>query len=913
MDGADDRWRRADELFAAALDLDDGERADFLARECAGEPQLERDVSLLLRLATSAAGLPGRTAIDALIGDGGAEDVPLGSSVGSFRLVSELGRGGMAVVYLAERTGGEFEQRVAVKIMHAGGGGATGMPLRFARERQILARTSHPNIARLIDGGSTPDGRPYFVMEYVAGRPIDVHCDALRLSVAARLDLFRQVAEAVAYAHRNLIVHGDIKPSNILVTADGVVKLLDFGLARVFEPGEAGELTIAGCRFMTPAWASPEQIEGAPLTPAADVYQLGLLLFTLLTGRAPYATDTSDPQRLRRAISEEAPSRPSLVVTRPRADAAAPTPEALGVLRRSSPAALRRQLAGDLDNIVLMALRKEPDRRYPSAAELADDIGRFAGNLPVRARPDTWSYRSAKFVRRHRVAVVAAGIIAASLVASSVVATLQARRVAAERDRAERVVSILIDLFESSNPTMDPDGGSLLVRDFLRDSEERILRQVEADPETSARLRDVLGQVYNVRGEYPRAEALLEQALDQQTALTGLVDPTAAAMFHRLAFVRSQTLGPAAEPMLRESLELQRRVHGARSVEEAQALHDLAAVLTDPAERGEMITAALDIRRERLPAVHRDIASGLNQLAIHHFQAQRVAEAARYFEEALAMMRELRMEANPHYLTVLQNLATTYTHLGDLDRAEELLITAVERRRELLGDRSPDLATSLNNLCSVYGAKREYARAREILAEAISIYRDAYGPSHVFVANALRNMAMLAMFEGRYEEALQSIDEAIASQRGFDLEDTATVAHLEVQRASILLDLGRMDEARRSLERWHDVLERLTPDGGRELADAKVALARVELAGSNPERAEPLLRDALAFRESNLGPDHGWTAEARAGLGLALAGQGRTAEAEPLLRASAAIYRDFGYGDPVFRQRIERGLAAFDR
>ncbi len=426
--------------------------------ECEDDDELLGLVTRVLAHADADASLPGHAAgvdgIESLLPDQEEDPGEPGGTVGNFRIVREVGRGGMAVVYLAERADGEFRQQVALKLIKRGVD-TDEVLRRFAQERQILAEASHPNIARLLDGGTTDDGRPYFVMEHIDGRTIDRYCDDNRLSIRERLTLFTQVAEAVAYAHGNLIIHRDIKPSNILVTADGVVKLLDFGIARYLEPhGEGASATVTRRRFLTPAWASPEQVRGAPVTTASDVYQLGLLLYRLLTGRSPYRTDSGEADALEQAICSETPTPPSTAVTHES------TVEAISHERATSPSALRRLLAGDLDNIVLMALRKEPERRYASVAQFADDLRGYLTGLPVRARADTLGYRLSKFVLRHRIASGFAAVAVASLVVLAVTLAVHAGRIARERDRANleaaaasEVSEFVTGLFKVSDQT----------------------------------------------------------------------------------------------------------------------------------------------------------------------------------------------------------------------------------------------------------------------------------------------------------------------------------------------------------------------------------------------------------------------------------------------------------------------------
>ena len=405
----DDLWSRADRILDEALDRSNAERPAYLDHACAGDAELRGLVDRLLADAEAAdpsldRGVGGSLLAEAVDSALGQEATLAGSVVGRYRIVGEIGRGGMAIVYLAERADAEFRQQVALKLLKRGVD-TDEVVRRFEQERQILAAASHPDIARLLDGGVTDDGRPFLVMEYVDGKPIDEYCDDRGLTVDERLRLFLRVGHAVADAHRNLVVHRDIKPHNILVTADGNVKLLDFGIAKVLEPGPGGsELTRTRTTFLTPAYATPEQVAGGPITTASDIYQLGLLLYRLLTGRAPYRLSSLDSEDLRRSVCESVPARPSSTTgpRKPERSEDEPGIEDCSRLRGTSPRGLRRRLAGDLDNIVLKALRKEPERRYDSAAQLVADIENHLAGRPVTARADTVWYRVSKLVSRHR-------------------------------------------------------------------------------------------------------------------------------------------------------------------------------------------------------------------------------------------------------------------------------------------------------------------------------------------------------------------------------------------------------------------------------------------------------------------------------------------------------------------------------
>jgi eukaryotic-like serine/threonine-protein kinase len=445
-------WQQLKTLFHAALDLDPAERAAFLETACDGDDDLRNQVNKLLASHDE----PGDFLVSpALLSTGGNSadnqvqsvepEERAGQRIGAYEIIREIGDGGMGTVFLAVRADDQYRKQVAIKLIKRGMD--TDMILRrFMMERQILANLEHPNIARLLEGGSTADGLPYFVMEYIEGKPITEYCDAERLTTAQRLELFREVCAALHYAHQNLVVHRDIKPSNILVMAGGVPKLLDFGIAKLLSPGWATETeaTASIVRLMTPDYASPEQFKGLSITTASDVYSLGLVLYQLLSGHRPYYVGNRVPEEIAQMILREEPLRPSAAIVRnapvntnEQAEQVRITPESVGRTHEGSIEKLRRRLSGDLDNIVLKAIRKEPGRRYASVQEFSDDIRRHLEGLPVIASPDTLSYRAGKFVRRNRTGVLAAAIVIITLLSATIVTTWQARVARRERDRAE--------------------------------------------------------------------------------------------------------------------------------------------------------------------------------------------------------------------------------------------------------------------------------------------------------------------------------------------------------------------------------------------------------------------------------------------------------------------------------------------
>ena len=486
-----EHWRRVKEIFDAAADLGPSERGALLDKSCDDDTALRREVESLLHSDASADGFiesPVAEVPRDMIDRDGEEKFAIGRQFGAYKILREIGRGGLGSVYLAARADEQYEKQVAIKLVRRGLD-TEDILRRFRNERQILAQLDHPNIARLIDGGTTDQGLPYFVMEYVEGETILAYCDARNLATAERLKLFRKVCAAVTYAHQNLVIHRDLKPSNILVGSDGEPKLLDFGIAKVLsaETNESFTLTMPALRVMTPEYSSPEQINGGNITTTSDVYSLGVLLFELLTGEQPYCLKSRTPDAIAHAVTAQEPTPPSTAISRD----------------QKSQVRNLKSLRGDLDNIVLMAMRKEPARRYASVAQLSEDIRRHLEGLPVIARKDTVGYRTVKFVRRNKIGVVAAALILCALIAGIVSTAWQARRavmqarIAAEqRDRAEkqaakagRVTTFLQNVlgfsdpsWASSNPNRKRDA---TISEALIEAQHRAEKELLTNPKHS--------------------------------------------------------------------------------------------------------------------------------------------------------------------------------------------------------------------------------------------------------------------------------------------------------------------------------------------------------------------------------------------------------------------------------------------
>jgi serine/threonine protein kinase/tetratricopeptide (TPR) repeat protein len=761
--------------------------------------------------------------------------------IGPYRLLGELGHGGMGTVYLAARADEQFQMRVALKIIR--GADSAEVVRHFKRERQILASLDHPNIARLLDGGTTDDGLPYFVMEHIEGQQILDYCDSRSLPVTERLKLFQSVCSAVQYAHRNLVVHRDIKPGNVLVTLDGSPRLLDFGIAKLLNPELVGEAPTATAIHMTPAYASPEQVRGERITTASDVYSLGVVLYELLTGRHPYRLGSGHPLDVLRAIAEQEPEKPSTAVARrkgePRtiveathtrdatrtappapdvptaqpAGPSGPTAEAAARTREGTPEKLRRRLRGDLDNILLLALRKEPQGRYDSVEAFSNDIRRHLERLPVRARKPTAGYRAGKFVRRHAAGVSASLALAVLLVGFAVAMAVQSARVARERDAAEkeraaaqrerataqRVSAFLVDLFKVSDPG-EARGNTVTAREVLDKGAAKIAIELKDQPEVRATLMDTMGYVYRNLGLNDKAIPLLQEALETRRAVLGSEHPDVAMSLNNLANALDDNGDYAgAERLHREVLAMRLKLFGKEHPDVASSMNNLANVLYN---RGDYAGAALlhrqalAMERRLLGSEHPDVAMSLNNLAnALYAKGGASAEAESLSREALAIWRKVHGNEHPLVARTLNNLAAMASERGDFAGSESLSREAIATGRKVMGSQHPQVGLFLETLAETLCREEKPAEAEPPAREAIAIFKKALPNGHPYIAVTQSVLGGCLVLARRYPEAetlLRDSYAALAASAGPGSPETRTA----LQRMVTLYDAwGQPDKA----------------------------------------------------------------------------------------------------------------------
>jgi eukaryotic-like serine/threonine-protein kinase len=787
----------------------------------------------------------------------------MGDRIGPYRVLRTLGVGGMGEVYLAERADAQFEQQVAIKVVH-GGALAVSMHSRLKLERQILAQLDHPNIAHLLDGGALPDGSAYLVMEYIDGEAIDVFCDLHCLDINARLKLFQTVCAAVHYAHQNLIVHRDLKPSNILVTGAGIPKLLDFGIAKLLDDRQAARHTLAvtqaDIRIMTPDHASPEQVRGKAITTSSDVYVLGVLLYRLLCGTSPFFISSMRLSEIERAICEKDPPPPSQMVS---ADEL-PESKLIAESRGTSTKRLRRALDGDLDNIVLMAMRKEPERRYGSAEQMASDIQRFLEGKPVIARRDTVSYRTSKFVKRHWLPVSAAAAATFMIIAFSVTTYEQSVRIAAERDRAaqqreraeheraraEEVSSFLVNLFKLSDPE-ENRGNQVTARELLDSGAKRLEAGLQDQPKTKAALLSTVGAVYDSLGQYKDALPILDEALHLQGPSHD------GSHIDTLLEVASARIGtgdlPDAEPPLQDALHISQSEFGAKSIESGRTLWALGRLRLQQGRFGEakdlFVQSLAILQTDNAPQT--DISSLLDDLAKVYNRTQQWELAKQTYERALEIDRRVLGDDHPRVAQHLENLAIVVQNMGDLAQAETLYRDALGRMEAAYGERHPETAITKGNYGLLLQREGRLTEAEPLLRDAVAIRLALLGPDNYKVGYARVSLAMLlhdkgdlVASESEFRQALAIYDKSLPANHQYRASLLMHFARLLVDRNKSAEALTKSEE---SIKIWTTTSPATNPQTALAHAIHAYALEHLDklpLAAAELDAAVPVLTKA---------------------------------------------------------------------
>ncbi len=930
-------WKKAEELFGTCVDMPEDERAEWLDQACGDDAALREVVEDLLagdRIQDPVAPTLERAAADV---GAGREDAWVGREIGAYTLTAKIAAGGMGVVFRGRRSDTAYNQEVAIKLLTSSL--VTGeLRRRLLVERQILANLNHPNICRLLDGGETDEGVPFLVMELIEGEPITDYCDRRQLGLHERVELARQVCDAVQFAHRNLVVHRDIKPGNILVTADGTPKLLDFGIAKLLDPvaaGASGHTTIEGFRLLSPRYASPEQVLGGAVTTASDTYSLGMLLYELLCGSDPFGRDHASATTGGRlpAPDFEHPARPG------RRLAQLEKAEELARLRGHSARGLAGALKGDLETILMKALRAATEHRYVTARELADDLERYLDSRPVLARPPTAGYLVSRFWRRHRGASVAAVVAVLSLVVGIGAATYglvearQAERVAAEEARsAESVAGFLVGLFEEANPNVSA-GEPRSVHELLDIGAGKVAEELADSPLVQIDVLETLSSAYKSLDDLDAASALFERMLTlRREYAPDDIEPQVVILSQLGDIARMNEDLATARQYLGEAMAL----HEARIGEPTESLSDttnnLALVLEHSGEHDEamaMMKQSLAIRQALYEAPHGKISTGLHNVGWLLSRNGDLAEAERYLQDAIDMRIAVYGEVHPRVgittmvLSRVQSLrgnleaaaasaqkahdiaTTVYPEghveialtlyevgvarekFGALKEANEIYRQVAELDREGSGAISNDLAFSLKAVGRTWVDLGRYPEAEAVLTESLSIFDQLQQDTVRSQFDGNTQYARMLVRSGRPEAALEHL--------GVDIDETVANpgarmwVERQIVRTEALVALGQLDEARRVIDATLAAIRERPEEERSRYPEALHEKARLELVSDQPTEAEQLLRSALEIYALKWGDDYWPAALARADLARAACQQGDAARAGEILSATVPV------------------------
>lgn len=831
-----DRWQRLQSLFHEAAELPPSARQEFIASRCGSDHQLAAEVAAMLEHDSHGGGILDRnltqTARENLI-----DAAPVAKEFGAYRVVRVLGEGGMGVVYLAERT--DLHTQVAIKLLRD----AWLSPARrerFASEQRTLAQLNHPFIARLYDASVLTDGTPYFVMEYIDGLPVTAYCRAKHSSIKQRLQLFRSICEAVQHAHSHAVIHRDLKPSNILVKDDGSVSLLDFGIAKQIESLELQvDQTMTGLRLMTPAYASPEQVRGDRIGISTDVYSLGVILYELLAGELPFDLSNLTPAEAVSIIAEYDPGKPSAAFKR-------------AMSRNAGTDELSSAAWSDLDVLCLTAMHKDPSRRYHSVEALIRDLDHYLDGEPLEARPDTWSYRATKFVRRNRSGVATATVVFALIIAMASFFTVRlakARDAAlAEAARTERIQSFMTSLFQGGDPSAGPNDNLRVVT--LLDRGLQQAQSLSAEPKVQADLYQTLGSLYENLGNFDQANSLLNSALNLRKSLYGPDSPQAGDALVALGLLRDdQAQLPEAERLVREGLEVEKR---------------------------------------HLPPTHPTVAKATTGLG-------KILEDRGSYDAAIGVLNEaVRLQttagpATPEFASSLYELANCHFYAGHYDTAESLNQRLLPIDRQIYGDRHPRVADVLVNLGAIRHDLGHYREAEQFERQALDIAQTWYGKDNPETASDLTILARTLVFENRYDEAISLLQRSLEIKERVYGKMHPSVASSLNELGNTAVRQGNYDAAVKHFTRMLDIYHAIYGQQHYLIGIATSNLAGAYAGKKEWSRAEELFRQAVQIFTQTQSPGHINTGIARTKLGRTLLRERRYGEAETESRGGYEI------------------------
>jgi serine/threonine protein kinase/Flp pilus assembly protein TadD len=812
-----ENWHKIKAAFAEASVLAPDDRLDFARRQFSSDAAAFDELKKLLDSLDDAAEFFEEPIF-------AADRSYAGQKIGNYRIVREIGRGGMGVVLLGTREGGEFEQQVAIKILKRGID-SDEIVDRFNQERRILASLHHSNIAGLLDGGTTDAGLPYFVMEFIDGLPLMRFCEQNGASESVKIRLFREVCSAVSYAHTRLIVHRDLKPSNILVTADGLPKLLDFGIAKLLDEGNGARLTQTSNRMLTPEYASPEQVRGDPITTASDVYSLGVILYELLTGKLPYNFKTRSAEETFRLICDEDP-----------------IPMDRTTVARIDP---------DLKNIVLFALRKEPERRYSTVEAFSNDIDRFTNGLPISARRNTFKYRAQKYLKRHTAAAIASLLVILTVILGIAATLRQARIAQAEKVRSQTVSTFLQNMLDNWDPeatNLSEQDREITVKDVLDSASDRIANgELSDQPEVRAELEEIIGNRYMVLGKYDLAEKNLRDSVDLTTGLYGESDiRTNKVMGEWASLLMSKSDFADSEAVFRKVLPILKSesAKGNVDVEEVVLrMSDFAVLRRAQGDSKEAETILREVvALQPLSTFPKDknptaVLDGMSTLALTLSDQGRVSEALVMEHQVMAALEENGLAHTPTYGYSLTGIGGYLCQQGKFSEADDALRRAEAIYRGVFAADHLSIGDNLRIQADSLYLQGNYPAAEAKIDETLRIYRKSSGPKYINLPIAMTIKGSILAKTGRTAEAEQMLREAVALRAESMPENHFLVAMAKMALGDFLTSRGRYDEAEQLLLKSFESLKVSQAPESPRLSLARSYLINLYQAWNKPELA----------------------------------------------------------------------------
>jgi len=915
-------WQKINDIVDTALDLDKEERATYIQKQCKRNKALKKQVTELLASieeSENAKYLEGTDAFPHNLARDLSQDeqkapgsAMIGKTVGKYKILELIGHGGMGSVFKANRADEAYDKQVAIKILRRGMDTPSNIA-RFKRERNILANLDHPNIARLLDGGITQGGLPYLVMEYVQGTSLLTYCNNHQLSVPERITLFKAVCQAVQHAHKNAIIHRDLKPSNILVTDEGTIKVLDFGIAKLLDSNDQHSeqfRTRTGARMLTLSYAAPEQLESTAITTATDTYVLGILLFELLAGKHPFNIKKKAFTEIAQTIRKKMPDKPSV-----KFEGLKPSEQqSIAQSRNTTPSALSRKIKGDLDAIVLKALRKEPQTRYNSTDQLLEDLRRCENDLPIVARKDTIRYNTSKFIKRHKTGItVAAGFFL--LVTSFIVfytwkITQERNKAQIEAQKAKEVSAFLTDMFRASNPNYNPKD-TVTAATFLKRGQERI-DQLKDQPEVQAKLLDVMGRAYNELGRFDKAKPLIQKSLQLRKSHFGESSIEYAQSLDA-SVIRQRLMGnfAKAESLTRQSLsiikakdkdniklltnglnelglildqrgkyqeadsaysivlEMQQQIYEPNNPTLAHTLNNRAGVLRKLGEyqkAEKLYRQALTIWKEKHGDIHPSTSMGYNDLAIALNVQGKLAQAESLYKKALAIDKKLYESPDRHIAQSHNNIGTFYGQQGEYQKAKPHLEKSLRMRRKIYDNQHPRLAESLNNLARLHLELEDQEKARPFITEALEVDRANFGNEHPYVASDLSTLALIEKESGNYEQAEHYYQRSLAIFEDILPGDHRKIGELLMNLGEVLTLQDKTDKALPLLQQALSIQKKSYDKGTWQIAHANIIMGKALTQEGKFNNAEAYLTEGYQVLKKERGSSDRYTQQARKSL-----------------------------------------------